>query len=64
MSKVLKVQLKDNYDDMRNTRFYDKGECVKVDDNEYGDYYHLWIGTKLDLIPKNKCVVLGVLKNK
>lgn len=64
MSKVLKVQLKDNYDDIRNTRFYDKGECIKVDDNEYGDYYHLWNGTKLDLIPKNKCVVLGVLKNK
>ena len=45
MSKVLKVQLKDNYDDMRNTRFYDKGECIKVDDNEYGDYYNLWNGT-------------------
>lgn len=62
MGRILKVILKDNYDDVRNTRFYDKGESVKVEENEFGDYYHVWIGTRLDLIPKSYCSVLGVLK--
>lgn len=62
MAKTIKIILKDNFDDVRNTKFYNKGDCLKVEDNEYSDYYHLWSGNKLDLIPKKICNVLGVLK--
>ena len=60
-TKRLTVLLREDYDNLQNTRFYDKGESLKVDENEYGDYYHLWVDNKLDLIPKKLCSILGRL---
>ena len=60
-SKYLKVRIKEDWYDPNNTREYKKGEYIKVEENIYGDSYHVWVGNRLDLIRKSFCTIMGRL---
>lgn len=57
--KKLKVKLNTYYYDINNSRNYERNETLIVEENKYGDYYHIWNNRKLDLIPKTICSVLN-----
>ena len=39
-----------------NSKIYRKGDVVTIkDENVNSDFYHIWIGNYLDIIPKIMC---------
>lgn len=46
----------DDYELNINSKTYHKDDIVTIkDENVNSDFYHIWIGNHLDIIPKNMC---------
>lgn len=57
----MKIRIIKPYDDWEPNKHFDIGEeyVIKNSDiNDNSDYYHIWNGSKLWIVPKENCDIL------
>lgn len=58
MKDKLKIEVKKEYYDIGINHYFKLGEKYVASNNELSDFYHIWDGNKLLLIPKSHVKVI------
>lgn len=53
MKDKIKIEVEKEYHDKGSDHYFKVGEKYSADNNELSDFYHIWNGNDLWLIPKS-----------